>query len=211
MSAQIPANGASNGGAPLTQGGRLHPVGDLAGRGIANVRLISQSQLDGAIREAVSTEILAVVDELPLSVSDREKLIERALARLGGSPLPAPTRTTVQAASPEPAATPAIDLDALSSRIIEEVGRLVSTNWRDEIQSAQDSQRSTIDRLESRIEALMGALDQVERLMERPSAAGAGPATPASSGALGGIKNELLEQLFEANLALRELEAGEDQ
>ncbi|MGA1488486.1 MAG: hypothetical protein ACO4B3_05690, partial [Planctomycetota bacterium] len=70
MSAQIPANGASNGGAPLTQGGRLHPVGDLAGRGIANVRLISQSQLDGAIREAVSTEILAVVDELPVLQHD---------------------------------------------------------------------------------------------------------------------------------------------
>ena len=250
MIAGRPSETGGAGSALLGDGGEVRQVGDLEAKGIAQVRLISQSQFKSAVREAVATEVLAIIDGLELSPRDREKVEERALARLGGDPfaLP-PRRETASAAAPTldppveekpapatlpslettaapeaaaaspPNPTPApappaqeIDVEAMESRIVEEVGRLVSQNWRDELQTAQSSQRNQIDRLEGRIDSLMKALDQIERLIDQQQlqAPAAAPSSFIDSGALGGIKNELLEQLFEANLALRELEAGDE-
>lgn len=259
--------GSSNRAALLATGGEVRPVGDLENRGIAQVRLISQSQFDTAVREALAREVIALADGLPLDSADRERLLERAHARLAGKPIQdtldipiapkveAPTTIAPEPIEPSltdelpiasrtapeleplsleepsfiepetieappvveptaPARTEAaeIDVEALENRIVEEVGRLVSQNWREELRSAQDSQRNQIDRLEGRIDSLMKALDQIERLMDhqhtRPEEGM--PTSFIDTGALGGIKNELMEQLFEANLALRELEAGEE-
>ena len=225
--------GAPGRSALLNDGGELRPVGDLENRGISQVRLISQSQFDSAVREALAREILAIASDLTLANPDRELLIERAHARLAGKPIEptasvspprplaersaarAPELEPIPLDDPEPSPHPEsaeFDVEALENRIVEEVGRLVSQNWREELRTAQDSQRNVIYRLEGRIDSLMKALDQIERLMDHQHTRPAEgmPTSFIDSGALGGIKNELMEQLFEANLALRELEAGEE-
>ena len=216
--------GTSSGSGPsrpdptlLPEGAKVQEVEALRDRGIEKVRLISQTQFATAVRDAVARELLELLDGLELTEEQREGLEERALARLTGD-RPPPALAPANSDATPVAKAPDFDFAAMEKRLLDEIGRLVAQNWQDEIKTAQDSQTSQIRRLEGRIDSLMRALDQVERMMDRmpetgpaPSPADGGSSSLApAGGALGGIKNELLEQLFEANLALRELEAGED-
>jgi hypothetical protein len=194
-------------------------VDDLGTRGIRQVRLLSQSQLESAVRDAVAREVLALLGAVELSAEERRELEERAFARLDGTPRP-PRAVPPPPAAPAPPALPAFDFAAMEQRLIDEIGRLVAQNWREEIAPGHPAARDQVERLERRIDSLMRALDQIERMMERMPATGLGLAAAlaprgavagrAPAEALGGIKNEILEQLFQANLALRELEAGEE-
>lgn len=204
----------------LARAGDLRSVGELGTHGIRKVRLVSQSDLEAAIRDAVAREVLDYLAKNEIPTDRRRSIEERALARLSGEAvLPPASATAAPAAgsSPDLGETQAIagfDFRAMEHRLIDEIGRLVAQNWREGLESTRDSQSDQIHRLERRIESLMRALDQVEKMMDRvPAAARGAPPTGAGlvgPGPLGGIKNDLLEQLFQANLALRELEAGED-
>ena len=110
MIAGRPSENGRAGSALLGDGGEVREVGDLEAKGIAQVRLISKSQFKSAVREAVATEILAIVAGIELSPRDREKVEERALARLGGDPFALPPKREIQSA-----ATPAV-WSARSSR-----------------------------------------------------------------------------------------------
>jgi len=205
----------------LARAGDLRNVGELGTHGIRKVRLVSQSDLEAAIRDAVSREVLDCLAGIEIPVEMRRELEARALSRLSGeipSPPAPPPRANGRSAADDPGATQAItafDFRAMEQRLIDEIGRLVSQNWREGLEGGRDGQRDQIQRLERRIESLMRALDQVERMMEGVPAAATRGAAGANAirsepGPLGGMKKDLLEQLFQANLALRELEAGEE-
>ncbi len=202
---------------------RVEPVGELKEKGISRVQLISRSQFETVIRDAVAREILNILDQVELSAEEQEVLTERAIARLSGEvpqieAKPSESNSSnpsSEEVTPSPSTTSDFDPTAFKQKIIEEVGGLVSQNWREELKSAQVSQSNHIGRLEDRIDSLMNALDQIEKLMEKSDSTPADEthstqSNGTSNGTLGGMKNELLEQLFDANLVLRELEAGED-
>lgn len=204
-------------------GGQVRRVGELEGRGIDKIRLFSRTQIETAVRDAVGREILACLDGIELDPETRDRLRERALARLSGdltegppaASAPRAPESVAPATTSSAAAGPAFDFAGMEKRLVDEIGRLVSQNWKDGLHDATESQRATIGRLEGRIETLMRALEQVEKMMEDMPAPTAGSAAASAAGApgggaLGGIKDELLEKLFEANLALRELEAEEE-
>jgi hypothetical protein len=200
----------------LARAGDLQNVGELGTRGIRKVRLVSQSDLEAAIRDAVSRELLDCLAGIELPEDQRRRVESRALSRLSGdTPAPAPRATESGADLGATQAITAFDFRAMEQRLLDEIGRLVSQNWREGLESGRDGQRDQIQRLERRIESLMRALDQVERMMDRVPAAGRSGAAAAGvprpePGPLGGMKKDLLEQLFQANLVLRELEAGEE-
>ncbi len=198
----------------MAEAGELRPVADLGSRGIRQVRLLSQSQFETAVRDAVAREVLAYLGDLDLPRERRQILEERALARLSGDPVERPLPAEVAAPATLASADPSFDFVAMERRLVDEIGRLVAQNWRAELETTRDTHSTQITGLERRIDSLMRALDQVERLMDRVPAGGIaapiGSNIPPSTGPLSGIKNELLEQLFQANLALRELEAGEE-
>ncbi len=202
---------------------RVQPVGELKEKGISRVRLISRSQFESAVRDAVANEILNILDQIELSAEDHETVTERAIERLSGTTPLLETKSTESRGSTltneevavSPSATSDFDPTAFKQNIVEEVGGLVAQNWREELRSAQVSQSNQIGRLEDRIDSLMHALDQIEKLIEKSDSTfaedpHATQSNGSSNGTLGGMKNELLEQLFDANLVLRELEAGED-
>lgn len=126
-------------------------------------------------------------------------------------------------ATAEPATLRAteFDLESLERRMSQQISTLLANDLRKELAAVESSQRQQVELLESRIAKLARALESTDEILARfqdlgPSAVtpiGAGLAAPAAgldpTSPLFEHKSQLLDALFQANLALRELRGDE--
>ena len=184
---------------------------ELQARGIKKVRLVSEGQYRASLRLAVSKASVELLGDLELPQEILDLIRQRALEEISRSssyPGSAPveeSEESQQSYIPNSSAPPPTTIDKVS--------QVLSADWRSEIDDVRNTQRQQIERLESRIEDLMQALKATDQLLlglsEIPTASSQeAQADLANSGVLMGKKSELLEQLFQANLVLRELESG---
>ena len=79
-------------------------------------------------------------------------------------------------------------------------------DWGTELGKVQDSHRTQVERLEMRIEELTKALRVTDQVLTRDRSEESADGAVASP--FDHKKEELLDQLFQANVALREISSG---
>ncbi|MGE4619830.1 MAG: hypothetical protein AAEJ04_08500 [Planctomycetota bacterium] len=218
-------------------GSSIHPVEDLQKKGIRQLRVIPESQLKKAAREAVARALLEVLESLDVSEEVRQELKVRATkiihgqssgATISSAPVeavgsdPANQRTNrtdtpplvvpsiqdqvsdipnqVPAPVPNPPGSP---LGQREKALLLQLSRLIAQDWRSELATVRDSHRDQVERLEMRILELTQALHTTDQVLDEKVSndrAEAGQQNPFDS-----TKTELLDQLFQANVALRAL------
>lgn len=221
---------------PKIPGSSVHPVEELQKKGIRSLRVIPESQLRAAAQAAVAQAILDLLDELSVTEEVRQQLRIRALQVLGNpdqqnspsldstsesqteaiisSPLVIPTLKNVSADVPveqknreeKDTGSP---LGKREKALLLQLSKLIAQDWRSEIASVRDSHRDQVERLEVRIQELTQALQATDQVLESHPQAGNAPAEINNS--FDHKKSELLDQLFQANVALRALSKGPSQ
>ncbi|MGB1072238.1 MAG: hypothetical protein ACPG1Z_11275 [Planctomycetota bacterium] len=210
MSSEMPQNSHKK------QKSRVHDVEDLRNRGIRKVRVVGESQLQEMAREAAAKAVLELAANLDLSDEARKSLVAKARESiLDGSPGPSPqvienpvVKPDVRVVdSPTQPSPPVSQIGIQDQEVLQELSKLIARDWRTELATVQDSHRAQVERLEMRIEELTKALRVTDQVLTRDR-------TQESTG--GSIENpfdhkkeELLDQLFQANVALREISSGD--
>ncbi len=90
-----------------------------------------------------------------------------------------------------------------------QLSRLIEQDWRSELALVRDSQRDQVERLEMRIQELTMALQATDQVLETNAKSRQEPAEITIP--FDNKKSELLDQLFQANVALRALSQGQSQ
>ncbi len=199
----------------------------LQEKGIRKMRVVSQSQFQEAARKAVARALLETLGDVEISAEARQRLLQRAHACLGedlkaaapGSVEPGAGQATVDAKpriqvpgpkqrQVEEAAPAGGQKSALGQRekaLLVQLSKLIARDWRSELATVRDSQRNQVERLEMRIEELTLALQATDNALTSsgdPRIDALEVQSPFDS-----KKSELLDQLFQANVALRALSA----
>ena len=210
MSSEMPQNSHKK------QKSRVHDVEDLRNRGIRKVRVVGESQLQEMAREAAAKAVLELAASLNLSDEARKSLVAKARASiLDGSPGPSPqvienpvVKPDVRVVDPPTERPPAVSQIRIQDQeVLQELSKLIARDWRTELATVQDSHRAQVERLEMRIEELTKALRVTDQVLTRDRTQ-EGPGGSAQS-PFDHKKEELLDQLFQANVALREISSGE--
>lgn len=203
--------------APKRNDGRVHNVDELRNKGIQKVRVVGQSQLRDMAREAAAKAVMELVESLDLSDQARRSLVGRAQATiLDGSPGPTPKVIENPVMKPDVRLTPPpsdtetqrteSSLRIQDQEMLQELSKLIAKDWRTELATVQNSHRTQVERLEMRIEELTKALRVTDQVLTRGREDQ--PADEPVSSPFDHKKEELLDQLFQANVALREISSG---
>ncbi len=200
----------------------MHELQYLQKKGIHKMRVVSASQLRDTARKALERALTELLEEIQISAEERELLLDRAQSHLMApttSPPPpaadlpevavpsreisAPTEAP-QAQQPRPStgASPGA-LGQREKALLVQLSRLIARDWRSELATVRDSQRTQVERLEMRIEELTLALQATDHAL----ASEGDPAIDELEvkSPFDNKKSELLDQLFQANVALRSL------
>lgn len=215
-------------------GSSIHPVEELQKKGIRQLRIIAESQLKQAAREAVAQALLETVEGLEIPEQVRQELRIRAAIILGQEQ-PISTDGPSQIQKPTQHLAPPLVLGPISNHsqdvslgtaeveenppgsplgkrekaLLLQLSRLIAQDWRSELATVRDSHRDQVGRLEMRIQELTMALqatDQVLEMSAKTKQEKTEITTPFDD-----KKSELLDQLFQANVALRALSEGPGQ
>ena len=210
MSSEMPQNSHKK------QDSRVHDVEDLRNRGIRKIRVVGESQLQEMAREAAAKAVLELAANLDLSDEARKSLVAKARESiLDGSPGPSPqvienpvVKPDVRVVdSPTQPAPPVSQIGIQDQEVLQELSKLIARDWRTELATVQDSHRAQVERLEMRIEELTKALRVTDQVLTRDrtqESTGGSTENPFDH-----KKEELLDQLFQANVALREISSGD--
>ena len=214
-----PGTSEQNARSRSKQNGRVHHVEELRRKGIQKVRVVGQSQLQELAREAVARAVLELAESLEVSEETKKSLVGRAQETILKE-----SREELPEIIDEPAMKPDVQLktpstDAESTAVslpmalqdqemLKELSRLIARDWRSELNSVQDSHRAQVERLEMRIKELTRALRATHQVLTR------GKEEKGTEDLVlmpfDHKKEELLDQLFQANVALREISSGLD-
>ena len=215
-------------------GSSIHPVEELQKKGIRQLRIIAESQLKQAARVAVAQALLATVDGLEIPEQIRQELRIRA-ARILGQEQPISTDGQPQLQKPTQHLSPPLVLGPISNHsadvalgtaeveenapgsplgkrekaLLLQLSRLIAQDWRSELATVRDSHRDQVERLEMRIQALTMALQATDHVLE--TSAKSKQEKTVITTPFDDKKSELLDQLFQANVALRALSEGPSQ
>lgn len=213
-------------------GSSIHPVEELQRKGIRKLRVIPESQLKKTAREAVAHALLELLDGLEIDEPVRQELRIRANQLLGNPPQVAPCPAPEPASGPRqitsaPLVIPSFQnvptdvsieqgngneeaagnpLGKREKALLLQLSRLISQDWRSELATVRDSHRDQVDRLEVRIQELTQALQATDQVLETSSQQN--QANQEVNTPFDHKKSELLDQLFQANVALRALSQG---
>lgn len=227
-------NSEQNPDQPAFPGSSIHPVEELQKKGIKKLRVIPESQLKKAAREAVAVAILELIDDLDIADQVRQELRIRANKVLGHgetsaanvdqsnqdssdprqvttSPLVIPSFQKVAPEIPagqgQPVAnSPGNPLGEREKALLLQLSKLIAQDWRSELASVRDSHRDQVERLECRIQELTHALQTTDQILGNNTDQKA--TDPQMNESFDNTKSELLDQLFQANVALRALSRG---
>ncbi|MBT5737972.1 MAG: hypothetical protein HN891_03290 [Planctomycetes bacterium] len=207
----------------------VHPLKELQEKGIQKIRVVTPAQLRDTARKAVSRALLEMLDGLALSTEQHQQILARAnqyVSPTVATPVergeatkviqeekvvtnpmikvPSPIIPSIPTpAAAEQASTSASDgpLGKREKALLIQLSKLIARDWRTELATVRDTQNTHVERLEMRIEELTLALQATDHAI-----------------AVGGDleidqlevkspfdhkKSELLDQLFQANVALR--------
>lgn len=212
----------------------VHPLQELQDKGIQKLRIVTPAQLRETARKAVSRALLEMLDGLALPSEQHQQILARANQYMSptiataadrdettevveeGREVTAPMIKVPSPVNP-PLPTPAAAEQASASvsdgplgkrekALLIQLSKLIARDWRTEMATVRDTQNTQVERLEMRIEELTLALQATDHAI-----------------AVGGDleidqlevkspfdhkKSELLDQLFQANVALREISEG---
>ncbi len=198
----------------------------LQEKGIRKMRVVSQSQFQEAARKAVARALLETLKDVEISAEARQRLLKRAHTCLGedlkgatasveplSKQVEAESTPRIQVPGPKPpqvdvAPTAGAQKSALGQRekaLLVQLSKLIARDWRSELATVRDSQRNQVERLEMRIEELTLALQATDNAITSsgdPRIDALAVQSPFDT-----KKSELLDQLFQANVALRALSA----
>ncbi|HIC24265.1 MAG TPA: hypothetical protein EYO84_12595 [Planctomycetes bacterium] len=104
---------------------------------------------------------------------------------------------------------PGSPLGKRENALLLQLSRLIAQDWRSELALVRDSQRAQVERLEMRIQELTMALQATDQVLETNAKSRQEPAEITIP--FDNKKSELLDQLFQANVALRALSQGQSQ
>jgi len=191
----------------------VREVRELQARGIKKVRLVSEGQYKASLKLAVGKATVELLGDLDLPEEVLLLIRERAFDEIARGSDDRGTGRSVSAGGEDHPGLEEPPPPESRPETIDDVSRVLSADWREEIDDVRDSQRLQVERLEARIENLMQALNATDQLLlglaEITTTASTGTQEEIDTpGLLMGKKSELLEQLFQANLVLRELESG---
>ena len=204
---------------PKRQDARIHDVDELRNKGIRKIRVVGESQLQEMAREAAAKAVLEMASSLDLSEEARQSLVGRArklildgpsgpAPQVIENPVIKPDVRVIENPDPEaPAETPP-SIGVQDQEMLQELSRLIARDWRTELATVQDSHRTQVERLEMRIEELTKALRVTDQVLTRDRSE-EGTDGPVLS-PFDHKKEELLDQLFQANVALREISSGDN-
>ncbi len=201
----------------------VHELQDLQKKGIHKMRVVSASQLRDTARKAVAKALTEILDQVQISGEERKQLLDRAMSHL----LAPATQTASMAEVLEPAAAPSSKVSeanivpeesppqnqTTASRgplgqrekaLLVQLSQLIARDWRSELATVRDSQRTQVERLEMRIEELTLALQATDHALAIEGEKEIAELEVKSP--FDHKKSELLDQLFQANVALRSLE-----
>jgi len=168
-------NSEQNPDQPAFPGSSIHPVEELQEKGIKKLRVIPESQLKKAAREAVAVAILQLLDGLEISDQARQELRIRANQvlcngeasevavdptnqqssaprQVTSSPLVIPSFQTVApentARQQQPDANQTGNpLGKREKALLLQLSKLIAQDWRSELASVRDSHRDQVERL----------------------------------------------------------------
>lgn len=198
--------------------GQIHNVDELRNKGIRKVRVVGESQLQEMAREAAARAILELAQELKVSEEDRRSLVGRAQKQiLDGDPGPLPQIIPNPVSQPDAQVahlpneeqieeSPAT-LGLQEQEMLIQLSKLISKDWRSELATVRDSHKTQVDRLEMRIEELTRALRVTDQVLTKGGESVVNPTSKLKP--FDNKKEELLDQLFQANVALREISASQ--
>ncbi len=196
--------------------GQVHDVDELRNKGIKKVRVVGMSHLHEMAREAAARAVLELAESLEVTEQVRRSLVGRAQEAILGGPV-GPVPQVIE----KPALQPDVKIEAPSSGVttssslpigpqdhemLQELSKLIARDWRSELNLVQDSHRAQVERLEMRIEELTRALRATDQVLTR-GREDEGNEDPVLK-PFDHKKEELLDQLFQANVALREISPG---
>ena len=215
-------------------GSSIHPMEELQKKGIRKLRIISESQLKQTAREAVAHALLEALEGLDVPDVLRQELRIRAAKFLGKEQIDAPQEqqlapvAEIHVSSPlvipsvsnssadVSIGAPEVDendsgspLGKREKALLLQLSRLIAQDWRSELALVRDSQRDQVERLEMRIQELTMALQATDQVLETNAKSRQEPAEITIP--FDNKKSELLDQLFQANVALRALSQGQSQ
>ena len=200
----------------------VHELQDLQKKGISKMRVVSASQLRNSARIALAQALNEMLGEIQICGKERQLILDRAQSHLmpsnpGTDPSPVETPEVAPAAEPvsradeakkaqqsQPQASASKGpLGEREKALLVQLSRLIARDWRTELATVRDSQRTQVERLEMRIEELTLALQATDHALaseDKQSTAELEVKSPFNH-----KKSELLDQLFQANVALRSI------
>ncbi|MDE0959406.1 MAG: hypothetical protein OSB09_01350 [Planctomycetota bacterium] len=208
----------------------VHLLKELQEKGIQKLRVVTPSQFRENAKKAVAQALLELLGEVPLPAEQRQQIIERARQYMCPiDPVAAKdvkvagvTETTVpliripppvvastpptETAEPDSSTTSDSPLGQREKALLVQLSRLIARDWRSELATVRDTQNTQVERLEMRIEELTLALQATDHAI-------AGTGDPEIDqlevkSPFDYKKSELLDQLFQANVALRSISEG---
>lgn len=197
----------------------VHELQDLQKKGISRMRVVSASQLRDSARMALAQALNEMLGEIQICGEERQLILDRAQSHLmpsNPSIDPSPVETPEVAPASEPvsradeahqsqpqASASKGPLGEREKALLVQLSRLIARDWRTELATVRDSQRTQVERLEMRIEELTLALHATDHALaseDKQCTAELEVKSPFDH-----KKSELLDQLFQANVALRSL------
>ena len=212
----------------------VHPLQELQDKGIQKLRIVTPAQLRETARRAVSRALLEMLDGLALPSEQHQQILARANQYMSPTIATAADRDEatevveegrevtapmIQVPSPvnPPMPTPAAAEQASASvsdgplgkrekALLIQLSKLIARDWRTEMATVRDTQNTQVERLEMRIEELTLALQATDHAIAVNGDIEIDQLEVKSP--FDHTKSELLDQLFQANVALREISEG---
>ncbi len=206
----------------------VHPLQELQDKGIQKLRVVTQTQLRETARKAVSRALLEMLDGLALPSAQHQQILARANQYMSPTiatavdrgestemveedrevtapmiKVPTPVMPTPAAAEQESASVSDGPFGKREKALLIQLSKLIARDWRTEMASVRDTQNSQVERLEMRIEELTLALQATDHAIAVNGDLEIDQLEVKSP--FDHKKSELLDQLFQANVALREI------
>ncbi|MDE0957052.1 MAG: hypothetical protein OSB12_00300 [Planctomycetota bacterium] len=205
------------------------PLQELQDMGIQKLRVVTTAQLRDTARRAVSRALQELLNGLELPAEQHQQILARAKQYMSStietaadreeatevlkedrevtdprikvpSPVSQPTPAAAQQASASDSDGP---LGKREKALLIQLSKLIARDWRTELATVRNTQNTQVERLEMRIEELTLALQATDHAIAVNGDLDIDQLEVKSP--FDHKKSELLDQLFQANVALREL------